>query len=185
MKKKSFLSISGISKTASNIYSIIALIEQHNCNIENSKMSEFKSDFAFYIHISGGWNKIFAVEEELEVLRNECCDDLFVSFKRAEEKIKLKSSEEDEECFIPYILQLMTIDEIGILYKITSFCEFQEIAIADLDIKTYVNTHGFAMAHLKIILKIPSNLNITSLREQFQIFCDNENLDAVLEASVY
>lgn len=180
MKKKSFLSVTGFShvKYYKFIYDIIALIDKYQCNIENSQSSEFKNDFLFYTYVSGAWNKIYSLEKEIQQLISLNNNELFVICKRIDEN---NQKQEERESFIPYVLKLTTIDEGGILHKVVSFCDFQEIDVSNINTYRYTNEYGYEMINLKIVLKVPFNLNISSLREQLQIFCDNENLDASLD----
>jgi glycine cleavage system transcriptional repressor len=51
-----------------------------------------------------------------------------------------------------------------------------------------VNTRSFAAAHtgapmfsVQMVVHIPSKIHVAALREEFMDFCDQHNLDAILE----
>ncbi len=66
------------------------------------------------------------------------------------------------------------------LQKITEFFVLQEITIQDLTARSYTAEYGAELAEIDIKIKVPSDIHIPSLREQFDVLCYNENLDASL-----
>ena len=56
----------------------------------------------------------------------------------------------------------------------------QEVNIQELATNSYTTEYGSELAQIDIKIKIPSDIHIPSLREQFDVLCYNENLDAQL-----
>jgi glycine cleavage system transcriptional repressor len=78
-------------------------------------------------------------------------------------------------------MHAITIDKPGLLNDITSFFVSQALSIETININTVNNNNGIAMCNLDLIIKIPENYHIPTLREKFINHCDNINLDAGLE----
>jgi glycine cleavage system transcriptional repressor len=176
MKNKSFFTISGITSQKNNaIPKIISFFDAYETNVDKMQMTDCGVDIAFFILASGRWDAICRLEQAVASLNNGTNTSLVL--KRTEE------SDVEDQCFIPYYLSLTTVDDPGILNKVVNFCEFQEIAIGGVSAVPFVSLQGLEMSRLKVLLKVPMDLHLASLREEFNIFCDNENIDATLEAA--
>ena len=85
--------------------------------------------------------------------------------------------------YIPYEIKVVNVDEVGIINKFTDFFAYQDIDIESLDSELYSSKYGANLLKLNIKVKIPGNLNIVSLREQFDIMCYDESFDATFKVS--
>ena len=74
------------------------------------------------------------------------------------------------------------MDQEGIVASLASFFAARQIEIADLNTRQYNAPHtGADMFAVQLAVNIPATLNITSLREEFHEYCEEQNLDAIIE----
>jgi glycine cleavage system transcriptional repressor len=84
--------------------------------------------------------------------------------------------------FLPYAVDVVALDHPGIVHNLAAFFAGREINIQDLSTTTYAAAHtGTPMFSVHMILDVPGNTHIATLREEFLDFCDRLNLDAVIE----
>jgi len=83
---------------------------------------------------------------------------------------------------LSYRVEVVAIDHPGIVYQIASFFSAREINIRELVTNSYSAPHtGTPMFSLDMIIDVPAPVRIASLREDFLEFCDDLNMDALLE----
>lgn len=93
---------------------------------------------------------------------------------------KIEKVEKVEKEYLPYDIAINNLDEPGLLEKMIEFFVLQEIPIQELNSRTYETSFNSELTQINIKIKIPSDIHIPSLREQFDSLCYNENLDALL-----
>jgi len=70
------------------------------------------------------------------------------------------------------------------VHHLASFFSSRGINIEDMNTSSYAAPHtGTPMFAVRMTVGIPSNQQISALRDDFMEFCDTMNLDAVLEPS--
>lgn len=165
---------------------IFKLINEANGNIIKSRISKFESHMTGFILIDGHWDTITRIEDSIKNLSSSLDQELNlkVIMQRTVSK-EQDGSPDQNNCeitreFIPYKISINNIDEPGLLEKITEFFELQEVTIIDLTSNSYTSEFGSAQVQIDIKIKIPSDIHIPSLKEQFDVLCYNENLDARL-----
>ncbi len=83
---------------------------------------------------------------------------------------------------VPYDVHVVSLDNPGIVCEIADFFSSQAINIISLATDTYAAPHtGAPMVRLFMTISIPKDIHIADLREQFLLFCDDLNLDAIME----
>lgn len=83
---------------------------------------------------------------------------------------------------MPYAIEIVSMDRIGIVYDITAFLLKNGIDIQDMFTNTYKTTHSETpMFSLNATINIPANISISEIRGDFNDFCDQLNLDAIME----
>jgi len=167
---------------------LFKLINDFGGNVSNSKISQFGSHFVGSLVIDGRWDTITKIEQSINQL--EASLKLKIHSQRSYPESYTSSAndlaynsnnpESEEISYLPYKMTINNLDEPGLLQKITEFFVLQEITIQDLCAKTYIAEYGAELAEIDIKIKIPSDVHIPSLREQFDVLCYNENLDASL-----
>ena len=140
-------------------------------NVVESRMSALGSEFAMLLLVSGNWHTLARLESELARVGGE----LAVTIKRTE-------SPKDRNNLLPYAVDVVCLDQPGIVFNISGFFAARSIEIAELNTRSYSAAHtGAPMFSVQVALNIPGELHIATLREEFMEFCDQFNLDAILE----
>lgn len=156
------------------IEELTRLITECKCHILESRMTELGAEFAGHLLVDGNWNHIVRLENALEALGTRL--QLRIVSLRA------KEGELEEEDMIPYGVDIYASDHIDNIHELTAFFTVRKIKIVDLSTSRYPapysNTPLFAA---RMVVKIPVGIRIVPLRDEFLEFCDQQNLDAILE----
>jgi len=145
------------------------------CNINDSRMTVLGGEFALILLISGRWNELAKLETQL-IHQGESLG-LSVTSKRTE-------PEGQKGNLLSYSVDVVSIDHPGIVYKIANFFSTRNINIRELNTNKYAAAHtGTPMFTMSMIVNVPSDTRIATLREDFLDFCDSLNMDAVIEPS--
>ena len=142
-------------------------------NIEESRMTTLGSEFAMLLLVSGNWHTLSRLEQGLDKL----CEsgDLAVSIKKTD----AKPVEEDR---MPYAVDIVSLDQQGIVFNLANFFASRDIEIADVATRSYAAAHtGAPMFAVQMAVNVPSTIHVSQLREEFLDLCDRLNLDAILE----
>jgi len=142
-------------------------------NIEESRMATLGAEFAMLMLVSGNWHTLNRLETSLEKLG----DDASLTFT-----IRKTDVHEPREDRMPYAVDVVALDQQGIVYHLADFFAARDIEIADVATRRYAAAHtGAPMFAVQMAINIPSRLNLAQLREEFLELCDRLNLDAILE----
>jgi glycine cleavage system transcriptional repressor len=83
---------------------------------------------------------------------------------------------------LPYSVDVVCLDQTGIVSGLSGFFSTRGIDIAELSTRAYAAAHtGAPMFSIQMIVNVPSRIQVAGLREEFMDFCDRMNLDAILE----
>ena len=86
------------------------------------------------------------------------------------------------ENLLPYLIQVIALDNPGLIYDISSFFLKQNILINDIQTNPYVSHHSDTqMVSLLMSVSIPADINLSDVRERFMLLCDELNVDGILE----
>ena len=152
---------------------LTTIATEHNCNIVDSRMVVLGGEFAVVMMLSGSWNSIAKFEDALSSLEKKL--GLLTLVKRTE-------LPQNTTSLMPYGIQVVALDNPGIIKDISTFFSSQSINIENLQTDSYKAPHTAApMLILNMTVNIPVGMHIADLREQFTIFCDDLNLDASME----
>jgi len=136
-------------------------------------MSILGGEFALIMLVSGAWNNIAKLEDNLPAMQEKL--KLVINTKRTEERNLTRKE-------IPYSVEVVSLDHPGIVHQITGFFSQREINIHDMYTTSHRAAHtGSPMFTLSMTVEIPAATHISSLRDQFMDFCDELNLDAIME----
>ena len=142
-------------------------------NIEESRMTTLGSEFAMLLLVSGNWHTLSRLEQGLDKLCEG--DQLTVAIRKTD----VKPAEEDR---LPYAVDVVALDQQGIVFNLADFFSSRDIEIADVATRSYSAAHtGAPMFAVQMAVNVPSSQNIAQLREEFLEVCDRLNLDAILE----
>ncbi len=148
-------------------------IAEAGCNIEESRMAVLGGQFAILMLISGPWNALTKLEDRLVPLGDEL--GLTIVHKRTRPT-------ERKAPLVPYRVNVVAMDHPGIVHSLAEFFSRQGINIEELVTETYPAPHtGTPMFSVNITVGVPAGLHLPTLRGDFFDYCDNLNLDAVME----
>jgi glycine cleavage system transcriptional repressor len=143
------------------------------CNIEDSRMAVLGGEFAVILLVSGNWNTIAKLETQLQSVGGRL--NMTVVTKRTGGRTATGD-------LLPYVADVVAIDHPGIVYSLASFFSSRNINIEEMQTSSYRAAHtGTPMFSVHIEIGVPSDVHIAQLREAFLDFCDELNLDGVLE----
>jgi glycine cleavage system transcriptional repressor len=142
-------------------------------NIEESRMTALGSEFAMVLLVSGNWHALNKLDAALDKLTRG--SDLTLSIKKTEQR------EGTEEC-MPYIVDVVCLDQPGIVFNLASFFASRNIEISEVATRRYAAAHtGAPMFSLQMTINLPGTVHISQIRDEFLETCDHLNLDAILE----
>jgi glycine cleavage system transcriptional repressor len=150
-------------------------IKDAKCTILECRMTELGFEFAGHLLVEGNWNHIVRLENALESLAGRF--GLKIHLLRAKEQ---EAKEGDPT--LPYAVDVFATDQINNIHDLSSFLSERGISILDLSTSRYpapFTGSPLFLAHM--IVKIPGGTRIVSLRDEFLDFCEQLNLDAILE----
>lgn len=148
-------------------------ITDHSCNIVDSRLSVLGGSLAAIMMISGSWDMIAKLENALKSSAKEL--ELNMSIKHL-------GSRATPNDLIPYRVQVVAMDHPGIVHEVASFFSDQQINIESMETDSYAAPHtGTQMFTLTMTVSIPSSLQLATVRDDFYEFCDDQNLDAMIE----
>jgi glycine cleavage system transcriptional repressor len=157
---------SGIVNELSNV------LYSNQLNIEDSRMSVLGGEFAILLLVSGAADAIDAFVAK--------CPEIEDSLQM---KLTVKTTETRAELqeLVAYDVDVVAIDNPGIVHNLASFFSDRQINIMDLETDRYAAPHtGTPMFSLHITIGVPADMAIASLRDDFMTTCDELNLDATL-----
>lgn len=142
-------------------------------NIVESRMTALGSEFAMLLLVSGNWHTLAKLEGELERAGRK--DNLAIHVRPTEKR-------QSGEPLLPYAVDVVCMDQSGIVFNLARFFSSRNIEIAELNTRSYAAAHtGAPMFSVQLVANIPGKTSISALREEFMDFCDQLNLDAILE----
>ncbi|MEM6511824.1 MAG: glycine cleavage system protein R [Pseudomonadota bacterium] len=142
-------------------------------NIEESRMTTLGNEFAVLMLVSGKWHTLNRLETGLEKLGAD--SGLTFGIRETGEK----AIREDR---MPYAVDVISLDQQGIVFELASFFSARDIEIADVATRRYSAAHtGAPMFAVQMAVNVPSKLHVSQMREEFLELCDRLNLDAILE----
>jgi glycine cleavage system transcriptional repressor len=143
------------------------------CNIEESRMAVLGGQFAILMLVSGPWHALTKLEDKTASMGEEL--GLAIISKRTK-------FQERSKPLVPYRVNVVAMDHPGIVHKLAEFFSRQGINIEELATETYPAPHtGTPMFSVNITIGVPADMHLPTLRGDFFDYCDNLNLDAVME----
>ena len=142
-------------------------------NIEESRMTSLGAEFAVLMLISGNWHTPAKLEKSLENLSKT--HNLVINIKKTGER------KAHEDC-IPYGVDVICLDQPGIVFHLSDFFASRDIEICELQTRRYAAPHtGAPMFSVQMTVSIPASAPINQLRDDFHDLCEQLNLDSILE----
>lgn len=148
-------------------------IKDSGCNIRESRTLRMGDEICLIMMLSGTWDAIAKIEGLTDRLENRL--ELSIIKKRTG-----PGAVADNQ--MPYAIDVVSYDHEGIVYAIVDFILKNHISIQEMTTTTYRATNSnTTMFSLHMIINIPTDVSIASIRGDFMDFCDQLNLDAIME----
>ncbi len=141
-------------------------------SIQQSRMIALGTEFAMIVLVSGNWHVISRVREQLAALDG-----------RSDLTITLRDTDPSPvDASAPYMIDIVSLDHDGIVLDISGFFASRKLGIPEMSTRRYNAPHtGAAMFSVQFTVNIPADTHIATLRDEFLAFCDEHNLDAIME----
>ena len=169
-----YLLISALAKPdAALLEQFTRAIKEGGGRIIECRACALGSEFSILMLLSGNWDAIAKIEDMLPRLENKLS--MSIRAKRTE---PVKESGN----LMPYAIDVVSLDNAGIVHDIVDFLSVNKISIHDIHANTYraINT-GAPMMSLHITINISAGKSIAAIRTDFMDFCDQHNLHAIME----
>jgi glycine cleavage system transcriptional repressor len=155
------------------VHTLTQSITDNSGNIIESRMIMLGSEFAVIMLVEGNWHAISKIEQDLKKLGHS--NDIQLTTRKSIRAERI-------EKLLPYEIDLVCLDHPGIIHKISGFLSKKSISIGEVKSKQFHAPHtGAIMFQGLIQIYIPSGQSIANLREEFAQYCDDENIDGLLE----
>lgn len=155
------------------------LIVQNNGNIDDSRMTVLGGEFAIILLISASDSELINIEQIL----NQQASSLALNITTKQTNDRALAENTSIEKKIPYIVEVLAIDNPGIVYKLADFFSSRDINIQSLQTDRYPAPHtGTQMFAIEMVITVPQTIIINDLRDDFLDLCEDMNLDASIEA---
>ncbi|HLF96964.1 MAG TPA: ACT domain-containing protein [Methylococcaceae bacterium] len=152
-------------------------IKDSRCSIAEARLTELAGECAAYALVEGNWNHIARLETALENLTSRL--GWKVRTHRVEET---QAAVGDEEELIPYAVDIYAPDRVEILHEVVSFFVSHGVRFHDAAVSRYAAPlSGSPLFTAHLVIKIPADVRVISLRDEFLDFCDHHHLDAIME----
>lgn len=141
-------------------------------SIRESRMIALGSEFAVMMLVSGNWHTLAKLESQLQALQQQA--NLTVAVRETRPR--------PVETSAPYLVDVVTLDHEGIVFGLANFFAARTLEIAEVSTRRYNAPHtGALMFSAQMTVNIPRSIHVATLREEFLEYCDEQNLDAVIE----
>jgi glycine cleavage system transcriptional repressor len=166
------ITASGVDRTGI-VDQLAGRIADCGCNIEESRMTMLENHFALLMLVSGPWHALAKLEGQMIPLGEQL--GLTILHERARKH-------ERAEPVIPYTVEIVAMDQPGIVRSLSAFFSRKSINIEELQSSSYPAPHsGTPLFSVVMTVGIQARVHIPTLRNEFLDYCDDLNLDATFE----
>ncbi len=169
------LVVTAIGPDRTGIVSKLArLVTECNCNIIDSRMAIFGSEFTFIMLLSGDLSAISRIEHLLPALGLEL--DLTTMSKRT-------IGRPQKQVVAHYVLDYAGPDKVGTLGAITGLLASHNIYIGALQSKTTATASG-VMMHTQITVELPEGSNTQQIANDLSSLMQQLGLQGTFQAQI-
>jgi glycine cleavage system transcriptional repressor len=155
------------------VNAIAAVVRELGLNIEDSRMTILGGEFAILMSVTGPERALALLEPRLA----RVCEDLGLVhlYRPTVDRDRTRPA-------IPYRVRVRAMDHPGIVHEVAGFFSSRQINIDDLHTVTTPAPHtGTPIFDLTLRVQIPPGMQVRALRSAFEAFCDERDLDGVLD----
>jgi len=172
--KQTYLALTALGPVSTEVLeNFYQSIKNCGCNVDACRMHTVGEVYAISLLLSGVWGAIAKLEDVLPKLGDRYAMDL--NWRRTE-----RTAAGDNT--MPYAIDLVAADREGIIHDVVGFLRHHQIHIHDIHTSYYETAYsGTRMFTMHTTFSVPADTSIASLRSDFMDFCDQFNLDAIIE----
>lgn len=152
---------------------VTRIVMETGCNLEDSRMAVLAGFCCMNLSVRGNWKTLGKLENQLARLESDT--GLNVMARRSQ----------PEDAVLPaiaYSVDVVALDQVGIVHALTRFFTQRGVNIRELHTRVYNAQQTQArMFTGNMIIDIPADQHLATLRGDFLDFCDELNLDGVLD----
>lgn len=153
---------------------ITAIATGLSLNIEDSRMTVLGGEFAVLMAVEGS----DAALGEFDAKLAELCsgNDLAYIYRPTQDR-------SGSSPVRPYTASVVALDHPGIVHAIAAFFSARGVNIRDLYTDTSPAAHtGTPIFNVTLVAELPADIKVHVIKEEFENFCAQEDLDGRLEA---
>lgn len=169
-----FLLVSAFAATADvALLPITRSLLECGCNLVDARVSTLGNEVSVLVLAQGAWDAIAKLENSLARLDRSKGMRL-EHFRTGEAALR--------DHLLPYMIEVVAADQAGALFKLAEFLRRQHVVIEQLHATRYkAMATGAPMFSAQLTIGVPASMHIAALRDDFLEFCDELNLDAILD----
>ncbi len=172
MQQHLVVSIIG-SEQPNTLNELCKLVAHYGCSIITSRTNTLGTEFTSNLLLTGTWDALAKLETALPNFENK------LDVRYVVRRTQLPVPPMDE---LPYSIYITALEHSGTVHKITQFFLEQQIRIHELFINHYKTPISeIMMLSISLLITLPTKQSIADIRENFMLFCDDHNFDAVME----
>ena len=140
-------------------------------SIEDSRMTVLGGEFAVLMSVVGDPDTLNTLDRALAE-RARAADFAYL-FRPTEERSTAHT--------LPYLVRVVAMDHPGIVHGIAGFFSARNINIRELETETERAPHtGTPIFNLTLTVEVPPGTKVAQLRNEFEAFCEERDLDGTL-----
>lgn len=152
---------------------VFKLVANCKCNLVDGRVSTMGAEFTSTLLLSGTWNALAKLEAGLPAFEKK------YDVKTLTRRTQARTPQPEK---YPYSSYIVAPDQPSVIHKITQFLIDQKINIHDLYFTSYKAPITEApLLGISLSFSLVADQLIADFREQFIVFCDDNNFDAALE----
>ena len=140
-------------------------------SIEDSRMTVLGGEFAVLMSVAGDEPALAELDRRLTEMARAA--DFAYLFRETAGRSPGRN--------IPYQVRVVAMDHPGIVHGIAGFFSARNINIRELETEMQHAPHtGTPIFNLTMTVEVPHGTKVTQLRNEFEAFCDERDLDGTL-----
>ena len=152
---------------------VLKSISDCGCTVSELRASHFSQLTACYFLVNANWNN----RGKLENLFQELASSLSIQVMPL-----LSEQEVTKSTGIPYIIEAISAENNQVVEEILTFLANRDTVIEDIRVNTLKSSYSSTpVLSVKVILLVPPKERLLLFREEFLDFCDNLNIDTLIE----
>lgn len=154
------------------VHELAESVFRRGLSIEDSRMTVLGGEFAVLMSVVG--DEAALADLDAELARQARSSDFAYLFRRSTPREATRA--------LPYRVRVIAMDHPGIVHGIASFFSARQINIRELETETEHAPHtGAPIFNLTMVVEVPHGTKVAQLRADFASFCDERDLDGVLD----